>query len=219
MKTMLSLAVVFIAASVTQGDIITFSGRDWTTRTGGGNAYGTVPGYVIDDAQTATQTGAWNDAAMMYTILGISVGDVISYDVTSSQELRDLSGAVPGGSDYIGDMWTGFIGGTVASLEDFSYVTELKDVFFTAVDSTYVWTFTSPTTVDLAVTDNLTSTTTTFPATPLATDISGITGFTVASWNTEQDTTLSNFVYTAIPEPASIVLLALGGILLRCKRR
>jgi len=216
MFVLVVVCALVLSFSSAEGGVITFSGCDWTTRDGGGNAYGTAPEYVVDGVEGATATGAWNDAAMMFTELTLSVGDTVSYDWSMTQEIRNISGAAD--SDWIGDMWIGFLSGDSIDLETYAYGTEVRATYYSGPqDLHFDWTFTSETTVEINITDLATSATETLAA-DLATGVSAIKGFAAASWNTEQDYTVGNFVHTAVPEPATLAILGLGCLLARRRR-
>lgn len=80
------------------------------------------------------------------------------------------------------------------------WIMEYLDVFFkpaTALDYSYVWTFISQTHSEMARTDNTTSTTEAWTINWWSGGLSAIDGLYGLSWDTEQDFTISNFVYSS----------------------
>lgn len=234
MKTVLFiLAITGMAFVATTQASVVFSGRTWDTIDSVHRDHPDIhTEYTVLSETSAKMRGVYGgggtDCAMV-TALTLNAGDKVSYDWYLSNNGNNIP-------DYNGGNWVSDAScqfKTVYELGSWNLATErfitqnthttynngslsydnvdnlsnglhfewiLNDTTYTCtitnlVDSTRISTYTAAYQNNATVTD--------------------IKAFRIGIWDSEQDVTISNF--TVIPEPATMVLLALGGLALRRK--
>ena len=231
MKKKISLMLVVACLVLSQfahaGTVDVF-GYTWDT-TEGTYAAGANPEilYTVNNPDSITVTGIWAGWASISMPLSISPGDVLSYDRYLSNDPRDRTGSgststwlnsyqshpldTSGVSldnyfenqgndrDWPSTTAAGWIGlGGSGSVETGIHY----DITFGATSYTLTMT-------DIVTGDQIETGT-------AALDPTLIGFWQFGMWESEQDMTIENFA--VIPEPATMLLLGLGGVLLRRKR-
>ena len=217
---------------------VSFSGRTWSTQDAAHRDSAAIhTEYTAVDANTGTMRGVFGTSGQdcsMVTPLTLQVGDKVSYDYKVTHDQIDLIG--DGNADWIGDTSMAFIKGTTnagsasATRRLIYSGNNLSTLNHSGAGQSatntnptgglhFDFTFTSDTTYTVAITDITT-------ASPVATwdatldgTLGAIQGFRVGLWDSEQTVTLSNFVHTAVPEPASLALLGMSALLVVRRRR
>jgi hypothetical protein len=234
---------VGILTSAASAGTATFSGRTWSTYDTQ-TPYGGNQIEYSGAANVGTMRGLFNDGggendAAMITALTVDVGDKVSYLWHVSDEDRNLEGAFGGLSKWFSDATTAFVSNL--NLADTPRVTNRllfanSDRFNlnwyedgTWQDSVFQdewrnngllveWEFTSSTTATAKIYNSSGATLLkTFNDT--FSDVDNIVGFRVGLWDSEQTITLSNFTFTAVPEPTSLAAVGLAGLALLGRRR
>ena len=232
-KFCLMLGVCLLMAQFAQAGTISYgtyadgSTIDWTTNDAVHRDDPSIlASYVLNNPDSMTMTGVYGDDSWMVAPLSLNVGDVLSYDYYLTKEMRDPVG--DGDTDWIGDATAG-----PRNAAD-------EWVFYALFDDNHVWLnswaggwadvsvadATAPTTglhfeyvFDSASQYTLTVTALgngvevgSWTDSVYMTDISLIDKWRLGLWDSEQDVTVENFTVTPIPEPATMMLLGLGGL-------
>ncbi len=209
-------------------------GYSWVT-TEATYEYGVNPEilYVVNNPDSITVTDIWAGWASITTPISISAGDVLSYDRYLTNELRDRVGLDWGLSTWL-EAYHSLPLDTAGANYDtwFEYADNNREwwAYTTATDWFELAASGSPTALastgihyDFAfdsasytatLTDIVTGTQ--IATGTAALDPAAIGYWTFGLWNTEQDMTIENF--QVVPEPATMLLLGLGGVLLRRRR-
>ncbi len=229
----LVMICVMTLAGAAQAGTINFSGRDWSTLDGvHADNPSVLSTYVVNNPDSMTMTGvfgAGTDTGIS-TPISLSVGDVVSYDYYLTKEMRDPIG--DGDSDWISDSTTGpkdagdawvaytyhdnnptWLWTSANGWDDLSLI----DAGAALTGIHYDWVFDSATQYTLTATSIGSSALLgSWTDSTSMTDITLITQWKAGIWDSEQDVTIENF--TVVPEPATMLLLGLGGVLLRRRR-
>ena len=233
-KLLFLCAMVCLAMShlASAGTVDVF-GYTWET-TEGTYAAGANPEilYTVNNPDSITVTDIWAGWASISMPLSISPGDVLSYDRYLSNDMRDRVGGWAL-SSWLADYQSMPLDTTGATLDAyFEYADNNRETWAhtTATDWFEIAASGSPTALaSTGIHYDFAFGAASYTAT--MTDI--VTGAQIATgtsaldpaligywlfglWDTEQDMTIENFVVT--PEPATLLLLGLGGVLLRRKR-
>ncbi len=229
------LVAVSLMAGSSMAAVLDVFGYDWTT-----NPAQTGDTYV-KNSETSLSLGATDWASVAYVTtqgLSISVGDTVSYDRYISETGDWMSwyrgGPLDAGGvaldfyfDYTGDwaadgsgdivhtytkatdwIWDITLGGTIPTADN---ATGLHFDFYYDSATTYVATIT-----DIVSGTVIASGSSTIEADIPGADITTIDGWLFAELYGTNEIRIENFVVT--PEPATMLLLGLGGVLLRRKR-
>lgn len=236
-RTCTLFAAAALFATSADGSII-FSGRTWNTQDAAHRDNAAIrTQYTAVDANTGAMRGVFGTSGQdcsMVTPLTLQVGDKVSYDYKFTHDQIDLIG--DGNADWIGDTATGFIKGTNNDNGQFATrrliysnnnVTTLdhQGAGQSATGTNPIgglhieFDFTSDTTYTVTITDITTSGNVATWNTTLNGTLGEIQAFRVGLWDSEQTVTLSNFVHTPVPEPASLAFLGLGSLLVLRRRR
>ncbi len=195
---MLAVALVTIAVgSVARADLVNIGGRDWEVipDVAGGTTY-------VTGADSLTLTGNWAQYIYAYTDVSLEAGSTIEFDYQLTKEWRN-------DSDWIGDAgwllmdnmtnWTqaqrGLYFNDINLFYDYLYNDSAEVA--AGLDTVHVtFEFPTPTTYEMTL-DNGTQNHTfanTFGSGMSASDV-GVFQFNM--WDSQQDTTVSNFLVTA----------------------
>ena len=192
----LMLGIMIVLGSVAQADLVNIDGREWEVipDVGGGTSYST-------GADSLTLTGAWVQYPQAHTTIALETYSVIEFDYELTKEWLN-------GSDWIGD--AGWI-----LLDNITTWTQAqRGLYFNDINYVYDWLygwdawaevaagtgntvhvaleFPTATTYEMTV-DNGTQSHTFANTLANGLTVADVTTFQFNSWDTQQDTTVSNF--------------------------
>ncbi len=241
MKTvLLTFVIVGLAFAATTQASIVFSGRTWDTLDNVHRDHSEIrTEYTVLSETSAKLRGVYNggdagDCAMV-TALTLSAGNKVTFDWYLSNNGNNIP-------DYNGGTWVGDATCQFQIEKELTgrYEYRATERFFTGNSHTTYrngdsggawydnvdnlsnglhleWIF-DETTYTCVITSLVDPTkTSTYTAAYLNNaTVADIKAFRIGIWDSEQDVTIANF--TIVPEPATMVLLGLGGLVLRRKR-
>lgn len=235
----IALTGLIIGASA-QADIV-FSGQTWQTVDSVHRDFPDIhTEYTVlgpDSGKMRGVYGGGDTDCAMYTALTLNAGDIVSFD----WYLSDVDGNIEGGG---GGTWYGdttFQFKTVVNADSWDGIATARfesnsgsahhwysngETWYdngnydlnTGLHVEYIMGATDYTLNISSLADPLVSSTTTLAYLDGAT-VGDIQCFRAGIWDSEQDVTISNFTITPVPEPATLLLLGLGGLVLGRKRR
>ena len=230
-KILLILLAVSLMAGSSMAAVINVFGYDWTLNPEAGN-------QIITKNSETSLSILTDYVSVGYVTMqglgGLSVGDTVSYDryisggdymswyragaIDSGGVALDfyqeyLADYVVDSSDFIGDMYTTALGAWTSTAPGVNSTGIHMEYFYDSA-TTYVQTLT-----DIASGAPIFSVAGVIGVGNPADDITSIDGWLFAEYVGDNEIRIDNFVITPVPEPATMAILGLGGLLIRRRKR